>query len=116
MGVPAPALVGASTAEARDLSGRRRSDNILRALQDHSNTMRPRLNSSTTSIKTDTAKATTNMAMGTTRGTADSNTTMAATEEVDLRIKIISRNTTIRARMDREGGADDRCPTEGAAQ
>ena len=117
------ALVDASMAEGRDLSARRRSDNIPRVLQDHSNTTRRRP-SSTINIKMDMAraKATTNMEMGSTRvmirATADNNTTTAATEEGDLRIKTINRNTTIRARMDPdlEEGEGGRCPAEEAAQ
>lgn len=117
-------VVDASMVEDRELSARRHSDNIPRVLQDNNNTTLRPPNISTISIKTDTAraKATTNMAMGTTRVmirvTADSNTMTAVTEEEDLRIKTISRNTTIKARTDPdlEEGEGDRCPAEEAAQ
>lgn len=117
-------VVDASIVEDRELSARRHSDNIPRVLQDNNNTTLRPPSISTISIKTDTAraKATTNMAMGTTRVmirvTADSNTTTAVTEEEDLRIKTISRNTTIKARTDPdlEEGEGDRCPAEEAAQ
>lgn len=118
------ALVGVSSmAEAQELSARRRSDSTLRVLKDPSITTRRRPSSSTISIKTDMAKATMNMATDTTRVMiikvmADNSTMTAATEEEDLHIKTISRNTTIRVQMDLgpEGEADDLCPAEEEAQ
>ena len=101
---------------------RPRSDNIRRALEVPSSTIRRRRPSSTTSIKTNMTRATRTMGTGTgstedtTRAATADSTTTEATEEEDRRIETINRSTMTLGRTVLLGEEDAQCLAEEGAR
>ena len=115
-------LAGANMAEDPGHSDPPRSDNIRRALEAPSSTIRRRRPSSTTSIKTNMTRATRTMGTGTgstedtTRAATADSTTTEATEEEDRRIETINRSTMTLGRTVLLGEEDAQCLAEEGAR
>ena len=99
-----------------------RSDNIRRALEAPSSTIRRRRPSSTTSIKTNMTRATmttetgTSMTEDTNRAATADSTTTEATEEEDRQTETIHRSITTLGRTALPGEEDAQCLEEEGAR